>query len=150
MEKARIFAASSGRALVQAETLRDELQTEFCEATLWSEEGRPQPGTVIVEAIENAAERFDFAFIILAKDDGRVQETADTLKAHDDRVIEAGLLMSVDEEDQCFVVSELAEDYLPSPLAPLDRIPFQETVVLSDPNARAKAIANVAMFSKIC
>jgi predicted nucleotide-binding protein len=69
MDKSRIFIASSGRTLFLAEMLRNELGSEFCEATLWSEEGRRQPGQVIIEMLEDVAARYDFAIIILSKDE---------------------------------------------------------------------------------
>ena len=47
MDKSRIFIASSGRTLVLAEKLQDELRGDFCDATLWSEEGRHQTGRTI-------------------------------------------------------------------------------------------------------
>ena len=36
---------------------------------MWSEEGRLQPGETIIEMLEGAAEQYDFAVVILAKDD---------------------------------------------------------------------------------
>src|SRR5262245_33458464 len=93
MKKSRIFIASSGRTLVLAEKLRDELQTEFCEAVLWSEEGRRQSGATIIEMLERSAETYAFAVIILARDDVMVKETGGTLKARDNCVFEAGLFI---------------------------------------------------------
>jgi predicted nucleotide-binding protein len=98
--------------------------------------------------LREVGEQSDFAVIILAKDDVEVREAADSLKARDNRVFEAGLLMGVVGEDRCFVVSNFAEDYLLSPLARLDRIPFEETAILTDPNACEKAIASVAIFQR--
>ena len=57
MNRSKIFIASSGRTLVLAERLRDELFTDFCQATLWSEEGRLQPGSTIIEMLEGAAKQ---------------------------------------------------------------------------------------------
>ena len=96
MDKSRIFIASSGRTLLLAEKLRDELQTEFCEVTLWSEEGRRQPGATIIEMLEKASKTYDFAVIILARDDVMVREAGDagTRKARDNCVFEAGLFMA--------------------------------------------------------
>ena len=91
-DKSSIFIASSGRTLVLAEKLRDELRTEFCEATLWSEEGRLQPGAVIIEMLEGAAAKYDFAVVILAKDDVMIGGKGETLKARDNCVFEAGRL----------------------------------------------------------
>ena len=47
MDKSKIFIASSSRTLLLGEKLRDELQTDYCEAIVWSEVGRSQPGATI-------------------------------------------------------------------------------------------------------
>jgi hypothetical protein len=67
VDKYRIFIASSGRTLILAEKPRDAPGTEFCEASLWSEESRFQPGEI--EILQGAARQYDFAIIILARDD---------------------------------------------------------------------------------
>jgi hypothetical protein len=54
MDKSRIFIASSGKTLSLAEKLRDELQTEFCEARLWSEEGKGQTSATLSEMLKKS------------------------------------------------------------------------------------------------
>ena len=144
MDKSRLFIASSGRTLVLAEKLRDELRTEFCEATLWSEEGRLQPGETIIEMLEGAAEQYDFAVIILAKDDVITGGKGETLKARDNCVFEAGLFMSAIGRKRCFLVNSVSQSDLPSDLSGIISIPFEEPANLSDRSACAQVTARVA------
>ncbi len=144
MDKSKIFIASSGRTLVLAEKLRDELRTEFCEATLWSEEGQLQPGETIIEMLEGAAEQYDFAVIILAKDDVMTGGKGEILKARDNCVFEAGLFMSAIGRQRCFLVNSVSQSDLPSDLNGIISIPFGEPANLQDRSACAQAIAEVA------
>ena len=144
MEKAKVFIASSGRTLTLAAKLRDALQTDVCEARVWSEEGRCQPGVMITEMLESAAEEVDFAVIILVKDDVMVKEGGDTLKARDNCVFEAGLFRGTIGQKRCFLVTSVKESDLPSDLCGIISIPFEEPADLTDRIACAKAIAPVA------
>jgi predicted nucleotide-binding protein len=109
MNRSKIFIASSGRALVLAEKLRDELTTDFCQATLWSQEGRLQPGATIIEMLESAAHQYDFAVIILARDDVLTSGAGEVLKARDNCVFEAGLFMSTLGRKRCFLVNSVEQ-----------------------------------------
>jgi hypothetical protein len=144
MGKSRIFIASSGRTLVLAEKLQDELRTEFCEAKLWSEEGRLQPGETIIEVLEGAAELYDFAVVSLAKDDVMTGGKGTALKARDNCVFEAGLFMSAIGRKRCFLVNSVSQSDLPSDLSGIISMPFDEPENLSDRAACAQAIARVA------
>ena len=144
MDKAKIFIASSGRTFVLAEKLRDELSTEFCQATLWSEEGRLQPGSTIIEMLEGVAEQYDFAVIILAKDDVMTAGDGEILKARDNCVFEAGLFMSAIGRKRCFLVNSVAQSDLPSDLSGVISIQFDEPSNLRDRKSCADAIAKVA------
>jgi predicted nucleotide-binding protein len=148
MDKSRIFIASSGRTLTLAEKLGDELQTEFCEATLWSEEGRRQPGATIIEMLEKATRTFDFGVIILARDDVMVKETGDTLKARDNCVFEAGLFIKALGRERCFLVNSVEQRDLPSDLGGIISLPFKEPTNLSDRDACAQAIKSVSAALK--
>lgn len=150
MDKSRIFIASSGRTLALAEKLRDELQTDFCEATLWSEEGRSQIGATIIEMLEKAAERFDFAVIILARDDvvAREGSSASTRKARDNCVFEAGLFMATIGRKRCFLVNSVEPNDLPSDLGGIISLHFEEPANLSDRDACAQAIKSVSAALK--
>jgi len=144
MEKCRIFIASSGRTLTLAEKLRDELQTDFCEATLWSQEGRGQASPTIIEMLEKATAKYDFAVIILAKDDVFVSGAGDTLKARDNCVFEAGLFISAVGRERCFLVNSVSQRDLPSDLGGIISIPFTEPADLTDREACANAIRSVS------
>jgi hypothetical protein len=144
MGKSKVFIASSGRTLVLAEKLRDELTTDFSEPTLWSEEGRRQIGETIFEMLEGAAERFDFAVIILARDDMMTGGKGDTMKARDNCVFEAGLFMSAIGRKRCFLVNSVKQSDLPSDLGGIISVTFDEPADLTDRSACAQAIRGVA------
>ena len=148
MDKSRIFIASSGRTLVLAEKLRDELQTEFCEARLWSEEGRSQPGATIIEMLESSAENYAFAVIILARDDVMVKGTGDTLKARDNCVFEAGLFMKALGRERCYLVNSVEQRDLPSDLGGIISLPFKEPTDLQNRDQCKEAIKSVAGIIK--
>jgi hypothetical protein len=144
MEKSKVFIASSGRTLVLAEKLRDRLCEDFCEPTLWSEEGRRETGQTIIEMLEGAAARHDFAVIILAKDDMMTRGERETMRARDNCVFEAGLFISAVGLNRCFLVNSVGKSDLPSDLGGIVSIPFEEPVDLTDRSACAEAIASVA------
>jgi hypothetical protein len=148
MEKSRVFIASSSRTLTLAEKLRDELQTEYCEAILWAEEGRRQPGATIIEMLEHAAEKYDFAVIILAKDDVIVRNAGDAAKARDNCVFEAGLFIAHLTRERCFLVNSVNQQDLPSDLAGIISIPFTEPDRLYDRDACAEAVRKVSVDLK--
>jgi len=143
-EKSKVFIASSGRTLTLAEKLRDELQTEFCEAILWAEESEHQPGVTIIEMLENAGEKYDFAVIILARDDVILKEKSDTLKARDNCVFEAGLFIAYLKRERCFLVNSVHQTDLPSDLGGIISLPFTEPKDLSDRGACADAVMKVS------
>ena len=150
MEKFRIFIASSGRTLVLAEKLRDELHTEFCEATLWSDAGKSRPGATIVEMLENAALEHDFAVIILARDDVVSQDASDASKrkARDNCVFEAGLFMAALGRERCFLANSVEQRDLPSDLSGVISIPFEEPASLQSREACTQAIRGVSAVLK--
>jgi hypothetical protein len=144
MSRSKIFIASSGRTLVLAERLRDELDTDFCRATLWSEEGRLQPGSTIIEMLEGAAKQYDFAVIVLAKDDVLTSGTREVLKARDNCVFETGLFMSAIGRKRCFLVNSVEQSDLPSDLSGVISIRFKEPSNLQDRKACTDAILQAA------
>ena len=133
MYKSKIFIASSGRTLVLAEILRDELASEFCQATVWSEEGKLQPGSTIIEMLEGAAKQYDFAVIILARDDVLTSGAGEVLKARDNCVFEAGHFMSAIGRKRCFLVNSVEQSDLPSDLGGVNSIRFKEPSNLAGP-----------------
>jgi hypothetical protein len=150
MEKARIFIASSGRTLVLAEKLRDELHTDFCEATLWSEEGKRRPSATIVEMLEKAAQEYNLAVIILARDDVVFREASDSSarKARDNCVFEAGIFMSALGRERCFLANSVAQQDLPSDLGGIISLPFVEPGDLTDREACGQAMRGIAASLK--
>ena len=83
MGTCKIFIASSDGALTLAEKLRDELRTDFCEARLWSEEIRGETSSTTIEMLEKATAKYDFAVIVLTKDDVLASQRGNTLKTRD-------------------------------------------------------------------
>jgi len=144
MDRSKIFIASSGGTLVLAEILRDELDTDFCQATLWSEEGRLQPGSTIIEMLEGAAQQYDFAVIILARDDVLTSGAGEILKARDNCVFEVGLFMSAIGRKRCFLVNSVEQSDLPSDLGGVISIRFKEPSDLRDRKACTDAIRQAA------
>ena len=144
MNRSKVFIASSGRTLVLAERLRDELATDFCQATLWSEEGKLQPGSTIIEMLEGAAKQYDFAVIILARDDVLTSGTGEVSKARDNCVFEAGLFMSAIGRKRCFLVNSVEQSDLPSDLSGILSIRFKEPSNLKDRKACTDAILQAA------
>jgi predicted nucleotide-binding protein len=127
MEKAKIFIGSSGRALVLAQMLRDELFTDFCEATVWNEASEGQAGQMIIEMLENAAREYDFAVMILTRDDVVFREGGDKEKrqARDNCIFEAGLFMGALGRHRCFLVSGVRADELPVDLQGIIYLPLK-------------------------
>jgi predicted nucleotide-binding protein len=115
MEKAKIFLASSGRALILAQKLRDNLSTNFSEATVWNEASAGKAGDMIIEMLESAAKDYDFAVIILTRDDVVFREGGDTEKrqARDNCIFEAGLFMGALGRHRCILISSVKADDLP-------------------------------------
>jgi Predicted nucleotide-binding protein containing TIR-like domain len=144
MNRSKIFIASSGRTLVLAERLRDELATDFCEATLWSQEGGLQLGSTIIEMLEGAAKQYDFAAIILARDDVLTSGVGEVLKARDNCVFEAGLFISAVGRKRCFLVNSVEQSDLPSDLGGVISIRFKEPSSLQDRKACTDAILPAA------
>jgi len=126
MEKCKIFIASSTRTLTLAEMLRDELKTDFCEATLWSQESKGKPSATIIEMLEKAGAKYDFAVIILSQDDVLTKDSGDELKARDNCVFEAGLFMAALGRDRCFLVNSVEQKHLPTDVGGIISIPFTE------------------------
>jgi hypothetical protein len=144
MEKSKIFIASSSRTQLLAEKLRDELATDYCEARLWKDESNGKPSETIIEMLEGVAAKYDFAIIVLARDDVIINEAGDALKARDNCVFEAGLFMAALGRKRCFLVNSVEQRELPSDLAGIILLPFTEPTNLRDRGECARAIAEVA------
>ena len=144
MEKSRILISCNARTLVLAGKLRDELHKVDCETALWSDDARSQSSAALLELLDRAAEQFDFAAIILVRDDVKVTETDDPLRARDTYDFQAGLFMAKIGRERCFLVNSIGDSALPSHLGGIICIPFEEPADLTDLAACEKAVASVA------
>lgn len=144
MEKSKIFVASSARTQVLAEKLCDALRTDYCEAKLWRDESRGKPSETVIEMLEGVTASYDFAVIILARDDVIVKDAGDALKARDNCVFEAGLFMAALGRKRCFLVSSADQGDLPSDIAGIILLPFKEPPRLDDRDACGAAILDAA------
>src|SRR6185503_6642793 len=90
-------------------------------------------------------EQFDFAAIILVKDDVKVTETDDPLGARGTYDFQAGLFMARIGRERCFLVNTIGSSTLSPRLGGIICIPFEEPADLSDPAACEKAVVSVAV-----
>jgi predicted nucleotide-binding protein len=142
MATSKIFIASSGRTLVLARQLRDQLDKKYCDAELWKDVGERKVGKSILGMLKEATLDYDFAVIILAKDDVMITEakkakatdddSSGKAKARDNCVFEAGLFMGVIGEERCFLLSSVDEGNLPTDLGGIIYIRFAEPKNLKD------------------
>ena len=142
MSKPKIFIASSGRTLELAKALRSQLNENTCEGALWTEVSQKALGKSILTMLNEAAKEYDFAVIILAKDDVMLTGAGDTskLKARDNCVFEAGLFMSVIGQERCFLLSSVDPSNLPSDLGGIIFLPFSGNpqTSMTQTNARGR------------
>jgi hypothetical protein len=94
--------------------------------------------------LEGAAQQYDFAVIILARDDVLTSGTGEVLKARDNCVFEAGLFMSAIGRKRCFLVNSVEQSDLPSDLGGVISIRFREPSNLQDRKACTDAILQAA------
>ena len=143
MEKSRILISCNARTLLLAGKLRDELHKLNCNTALWSDDGRSQSSAALLELLDRAAEQFDFAAIILVKEDVKVAED-DPLWARDTYGFQAGLFMAKIGRGRCFLVNSIGYSALLSHLGGIVCIPFEEPADMTDLAACEKAVASVA------
>jgi hypothetical protein len=148
MEKSKIIIVSSGKTLPLAAMLTDALQTDFCEARLWSRPVSGQAGDTDIRMLKNTVEGFDFAVIVAAQADMIVAATGDTLKTLAQCVFDAGFLVAALGPERCFLVHSAKPSDLPSDFGEIMAIPFEEPADLSDRRACAQAFAPVAAVLK--
>jgi hypothetical protein len=94
--------------------------------------------------LEGAAKQYDFAVIILARDDVLTSGTGEVSKARDNCVFEAGLFMSAIGRKRCFLVNSVEQSDLPSDLSGILSIRFKEPSNLKDRKACTDAILQAA------
>jgi hypothetical protein len=146
--KSRVFIVSSDRALTMAEWLQDALRTDFCEATVWCERDRLQSGEKAISELENASEEFDFAAVLLVKDDLMSEDTAKSRHSRDNCIFESGHFTAINGRDRCVLIHGVQQQDLPADLANLQPIRIEEPADLTDGPACARAIAPVADILK--
>ncbi len=142
-QPSKVFIASSERASILAEKLRDVLKTEYCEPKLLTELAGGRPGSTMIEVLEEVATKYDYAVIVLATDDVVFKEKDDALKSRD-CVFAAGLFMASLGRDHCFLVSSLDQTELPSVLGGVIYLHFKEPERLEDRAACAAAVATAS------
>jgi len=142
MNKSKVFIASSERALTLAEVVSKELGTTgFCEARLWTEASKGQPSKTKIEIVENASQTYDFAVIVLAKDDVKIKDAGEALKARDNCIFEAGLFMGGLGRERCFLLNSVPRNELPTDLSGINCIDFDEPQDLTDRDQCSTALS---------
>jgi hypothetical protein len=141
--KSKIFIAASDRALTLAERLQGGLRTDFCEATVWSERDRRQSGERAIEELDHAAEDFDFAAILLVKDDLVSAGTPENRQSRDNCIFEMGHFAAINGKDRCVLIHGGEQQDLPADLANFESIKLEEPPDLTDGSACANAVAPV-------
>jgi hypothetical protein len=140
MEKSRIFIASSSRALVLAEQLREQVRSDYCDGVLWTDESRGKESATIIEMLESATRHYDFAVVVLTEDDVMKAPGGDVSKARDNCIFEAGLFMAAIGRKRCFIVSSVNPKDLPTDLGGVLFLPFKEPGQLKDPDQCKDAV----------
>jgi hypothetical protein len=140
MAKSKVFIASSGRTLELARQLRTELNTDYCDPEVWADVSQRKMGYSILSMLKEATQEYDFAVIILSRDDVMETQLGNTRKARDNCVFEAGLFMGVIGELRCLLLSSVEETDLPSDLRGIIYQPFKEPSDLTDPDECRRAI----------
>jgi hypothetical protein len=111
---------------------------------VWSDDARSQSSAALLELLSRAAEQFDFAAITLVKDDMKVSETGDPLRARDTYDFQAGLFMATIGRDRCFLINSTGDATLGSHLGGITCISFEEPTDLTDLAACERAVASAA------
>jgi hypothetical protein len=153
MEKPKIFIASSSRALTLADCLRRGLaEGDGCEVEVWNAQSASQLGKTIIEMLEQAAKGYDFAVIILTRDDVVFRKGGKAAKeqARDNCIFEAGLFFGSLGRDRCFLVASIEPKAVPVDLTGIIhvRIKEPEKEKLGDVGQCQKAIADATLEIK--
>jgi hypothetical protein len=149
-EKSRIFIGSSRKALNLARALQIYLRREFSVSTIWIERTKTSP-TASEKLMQAAREEFDFAAIILTRDDlgankGSTKELRqDTLNCF----FEAGLFMGALGEERCFLISNVEHENVPSDLQNLDYYNIAQPDNLDDFETCRKSIDDSPVIDDI-
>lgn len=148
--RARVFIASSSRALTLADCLKSELIPADSVAEVWNEGKASQLGQTIIEMLEKAAERSDFAVVILTKDDVVYREGGEVAKkqARDNCIFEAGMFMGSLGRDRCFMVSSIEPKDFPVDLTGIIYLHIDEPEKLDNITLCKEAISSASLDIK--
>lgn len=123
-ERARVFIGSSGEGLHVAQELQ-VLLDRSCEVELWSQ-GLFEPGGFTLTSLTNAANRFDFAILVVTPDDTTTTRGALKNTVRDNVVFELGLFMGAIGPDRTVMVYDRkTPPNLPSDLAGVTPATFE-------------------------
>jgi hypothetical protein len=116
MTKPSLFVGSSLEGLDFARAVRSSLEKDV-EVTLWNE-GFFGLGNTFIETLVNALPRFDFAILVLTKDDLTISRETQILSPRDNVVFELGLFMGGLGRSRTFILHETdAKVKIPSDLS---------------------------------
>ncbi len=125
-----VFIGSSNataHTIANALTHKLDIQDKVAECTLWK--NIFASGTAILEALELALNRFDFAIIVLSPDDKMVTETGNVVIARDNLLIELGMFIGKLGRSRTFIFADDAffgkDGHLPSDLAGITLVTYR-------------------------
>ena len=135
MAKSQVFIASSSRTLNLATCLASELNKDkdFIQARVWSEVSANLQGVTIIEMLEKISHSYDFAIIILGRDDLLMTQAGPIPKARDNCIFEAGMFFGAIGRERCFLLNSVSQDDLPSDLGGIISMPIRQPDDLDDP-----------------
>jgi len=134
--------------LTLAEQLREAVKAEHCEAVLWKDVSSGKESDTIIEMLESSSREYDFAVIVLAKDDVMTTAAGEAMKARDNCVFEAGLFMASIGRKRCFLVTSVAKHDLPSDFGGIIHQEFTEPEDVDDPDQCKSAILSASTAIK--
>lgn len=127
MQKFKFLITSSERIKVIAEKLRDQLlEAGHLVSELWKDSIKNKSVETTIEILEGAAEKYDFAVIVLDATDVDVNMQGDPLKDRDNCLFEAGLFIGAIGRERCFIINSFERPYLPGDLSGIEALHFRE------------------------
>ncbi|MDV2981597.1 UNVERIFIED_CONTAM: nucleotide-binding protein [Actinomycetes bacterium ARC8] len=125
IERPRVFIGSSSEGLEVARALQ-VLLDRSCEAEIWSQ-GLFEPGGFTLSSLIKAANRFDFAILVVSPDDMTTSRGAVKSTTRDNVVFELGLFMGAIGPDRTFMVYDRkTPPDLPTDLAGVTPASFEQ------------------------
>lgn len=122
-----IFIGSSSESLPIARTIKTKLKADPVDVDLWKE-GVFGASEVAIESLEKAAQRADFAVLILSSDDEVKIRRRNHTAPRDNVIFELGLFMGAIGRDRTFMIVEKeARLHLPADLNGITYLPFGRT-----------------------